>query len=116
MGKFEIQKSSSGKFRWVFKGFQNAILLTSTWYENEMECFLSIVNCQLKTGIIHFHKRSNNQGHLYFEQVDNQGNIICKSTNYNSELALELAIRSMKTLTEVASVQKKITKDSLYSQ
>ena len=104
MGKIEIKISANGEFSWVLKGFQNTILVTSSLFKTEKECRKSIEQFLNSNQELQFHKKVSKHGNLFFEQVDKDGKKLCKSKNYQSELALELAIRSLKTLTEDAPI------------
>lgn len=104
VSKIEIKMSSNSEFSWVLKGFQNVILVTSSLFKTEKECRLSIEQFLKANKDLNFHKKVNKQGDLFFEQIDTKGHTICKSRNYQSELALELAIRSLKIITEDAPI------------
>lgn len=106
MGKFEIKKDKSGKFRFNLKAGNGQVILSSQGYASKSGC---------DNGIESVRKNSQNDGMFdrceakdgspYFCLKSSNGQVIGNSEMYSSNSAMENGIASVKKNAPDASVE-----------
>ncbi|MBF4494240.1 YegP family protein [Flavobacterium sp. JLP] len=106
MGTFVITKKTEAKFQVQLKSKTGKVLLCSQEYSSKISCKKAIEKfrayAQDKNS---FQKRTTVQWELYFYLKTAQGKPIATSINYNTYLAREKAINTVKKIAPIAAVE-----------
>jgi len=97
MGKFEINKDKSGKFRFNLKAGNGQVILSSQGYKTKSSCDNGIesVRKNCKTDKM-FERKTAKNGSPYFSLKSTNGQIIGSSEMYSSKSSMENGIASIK--------------------
>jgi len=97
-GKFEIKKSSNGKFHFNLKAGNGQIILSSEMYETRTAAEGGIESIKKNAGDdARYERRTSAKGDPYFVLKAGNGQEIGRSEMYNSPAAMENGITSVKT-------------------
>lgn len=104
-GKFEIKKSSSGKFHFNLKAGNGQIILSSEMYETKPACENGIESVRKNAADDgRYEKRSSAKGDPYFVLKAGNGQEIGRSEMYSSDAACQNGIDSVKTNAPTAQI------------
>jgi uncharacterized protein YegP (UPF0339 family) len=97
-GKYEMKKSSNGKFHFNLKAGNGQIILSSELYESRAAADNGIESVRKNGGDDkNFEKKDSAKGQPYFNLKAGNGQVIGKSEMYNSEASRDNGIESVKT-------------------
>jgi len=96
--KFELSKSSSGKFMFNLKAGNGQVILTSQMYENLSGAENGIASVQANAPIAErFDLKVSESGQPYFTLLAGNGLVIGRSEMYSSEAARDNGVASVAT-------------------
>jgi uncharacterized protein len=96
-GKFELNKTASGRFMFNLKAGNGQIILTSQMYENKAGAESGITSVRTNsTDETRFERRKAVNGDPYFVLNAANGQTIGRSETYSSDAAMENGIASVK--------------------
>ncbi len=96
-GKFEIKKSTNGKFHFNLKAGNGQIILSSEMYETKPACQNGIESVKKNAPEEgRFERRKSSKGDPYFILKAGNGQEIGRSEMYSSDSAMENGIESVK--------------------
>jgi uncharacterized protein len=96
-GKFEIKKSSNGKFHFNLKAGNGQIILSSELYEKKPACENGIESVKKNAADdARYERRKSSKGDPYFVLKASNGQEIGRSEMYSSDAAMENGIESVK--------------------
>jgi uncharacterized protein len=96
-GKFEIKKSSNGKFHFNLKAGNGQIILSSELYEKKPACENGIESVKKNAADdARYERRQSSKGDPYFILKAGNGQEIGRSEMYSSDSAMENGIESVK--------------------
>ena len=97
-GKYEMKKSSNGKFHFNLKAANGQIILSSELYDSRASADNGIESVRKNGGDDkNFEKKDSAKGQPYFNLKAGNGQVIGKSEMYNSEASRDNGIESVKT-------------------
>ena len=97
-GKFEIKKSTNGKFHFNLKAGNGQIILSSELYETRSACENGIESVKKNASdASRFEKRTSTKGDPYFVLKAGNGQEIGRSEMYSSDSACQNGIESVQT-------------------
>ena len=95
-GKFEIKKSTNGKFHFNLKAGNGQIILSSEMYETRSACESGIESVRKNAAdAARFEKRTSSRGEPYFVLKAGNGQEIGRSETYSSDAACQNGIESV---------------------
>lgn len=104
-GKFEIKKSTNGKFHFNLKAGNGQIILSSELYETKTACENGIASVKKNaTDDGRFEKRTSTKGDPFFVLKAGNGQEIGRSEMYSSDAACENGIESVKNNAPTAEI------------
>ncbi len=104
--KFEIKKTSAGKFMFNLKAANGQIVLTSQQYQDKSgakDGIASVQKCAAKDA--NYEKKTSAKGEPYFVLLADNREVIGKSEMYSSAKAMEGGIASVKANAPMAAVE-----------
>ena len=105
MGKYVIQKTSSGQFRWNLKAANGQTLITSESYSSKQACKNGIASSQKNIAEDSFALLSSKKGDPYFNQLSRNKQILGTSQMYTSAAARDNGIASVQKNAPTASIE-----------
>ena len=97
-GKFEIKKSTNGKYHFNLKAGNGQIILSSEMYETKSACENGIESVKKNAPDDNrYDKRQSSKGDPYFVLKAGNGQEIGRSEMYSSTAGMENGIESIKT-------------------
>jgi len=97
-GKFELKKSSNGKFFFSLKAENGERVLGSEMYETKSAAENGIESVKKNAGDdSHYEKKTSNTGDHYFNLKAANGQVIASSEMYLSESGMNNGIESVKS-------------------
>lgn len=97
MGKFVIQNSSEGGFRFSLKAGNGEIILASENYTTKAACENGINSVRSNSPIDNrYERKKSTNGKFYFNLKATNGQVIGNSEMYNSTASMENGIESVK--------------------
>ena len=95
-GKFEIKKSTNGKFHFNLKAVNGQIILSSEMYESKSACQNGIESIKKNGGEeSRFERKESKNGDPYFILKAGNGQEIGRSEMYSGNAAMENGIQSV---------------------
>ncbi len=95
-GKFEIKKSTNGKFHFNLKAGNGQVILSGEMYETRGACENGIESVRKNAGdASRFEKRASTKGDPYFILKAGNGQEIGRSEMYSSDAACDSGIESV---------------------
>lgn len=105
-GKFEMKKTTSGKFHFNLKAGNGQIILSSEMYETKTSCENGIESVKKNAPDDgRYERRTSAKGDPYFVLKAVNGQEIGRSEMYSSSSAMENGIESVKTNAPTAGVE-----------
>ncbi|MBK8506155.1 MAG: YegP family protein [Saprospiraceae bacterium] len=105
MGKFEINPTKSGQFRFNLKASNGQIILTSESYTTKPSCLNGIESVRTNSQIgSRYERLTARDGSPYFNLKASNGQIIGTSEMYSSTASRETGIVSVKTNAPTATI------------
>ena len=105
MGKFIITKRRNGEYQFNLKAGNDETILTSEGYKTKANCKAGIDSVKINAPYDHrYDRRTATNGQYYFNLKAGNGEIIGTSEMYNSILARENGIESVKTNAPTAEI------------
>jgi uncharacterized protein YegP (UPF0339 family) len=96
--KFEIKKSSNGKFHFNLKAGNGQVILSSEMYEKKSACENGIESVKKNAADENrFERKANGKGDPYFILKAANGQEIGRSETYSSNSGMENGIESVQT-------------------
>jgi uncharacterized protein len=96
-GKFELKKSTNGKFFFNLKAGNGEKILKSEMYETKAAAENGIASVQKNAGEdARYEKKTSNKGDAYFNLKASNGQIIGSSEMYSTESGRDSGIESVK--------------------
>lgn len=106
MGKFEVKKDSSGKFRFNLKSGNGQVILSSEAYNTKAACDNGIESVRKNAPDDNRYERKvAKDGSPYFNLKAANSQVIGASQMYSSESAMENGIESIKKNAPTATVE-----------
>jgi uncharacterized protein YegP (UPF0339 family) len=105
-GKFDLKKSTSGKFYFNLKAGNGQIILTSEMYEAKGGATNGIESVKRNApDDKRYERKQTKDGEPYFVLKAGNGEIIGRSENYSSTASMENGIESVKENAPTAAVE-----------
>lgn len=105
-GKFEIKKSTNGKYFFNLKAGNGQIILTSETYETKAACENGIESVRKNAADAgRFEKRESKNGDPYFVLKAANGQEIGRSETYSSDAACQNGIESVQKNAPTAEIE-----------
>ena len=104
-GKFELKKSTSGKFLFNLKAGNNQVILSSQLYSDKVSAQAGIESVKQNAGTeANYERKASKKGEPYFVLKAPNGQIIGQSEMYASAKGMEAGLASVKANGPAASV------------
>ncbi|HZH35157.1 MAG TPA: YegP family protein [Pyrinomonadaceae bacterium] len=105
-GKFDLKKSTSGKFYFSLKAGNGQIILTSEMYESKGGATNGIESVKRNASDdARYERKESGKGEPYFVLKAGNGEPIGRSENYSSTASMENGIQSVKENAPTATVE-----------
>ena len=106
MGKFEIKKTSSGKFKFDLKASNGQVILSSQSYKAKASCIKGIHSVVRNSEEDkQFDRKTAKDGSPYFNLKASNGQIIGTSEMYSNTTGMENGIASVKKNAAEAAIE-----------
>lgn len=108
MGKFEIKKTKSGKFKFDLKAANGQVILSSQSYKAKASCMKGVNSVVVNSEEDQrFERKTAKDGSPYFNLKASNGQIIGTSEMYSNTNGMENGIASVKKNAAAAVIEEK---------